>query len=44
MSDIKNIILTTFENNYPLHNFILLTCSITNITNPIIVILKAKII
>ena len=40
----KSIILTTFENNCPLHNFILLTCNITNITNPVIPIPKAKII
>ena len=44
MSDIKSIILTTFKNNCPLHNLILLTCKIANTTKPIITILKAKII
>ena len=44
MSDMKSIILTMFENNCPLHNFILLTCNRVNITNLIIEILKAKII
>ena len=33
-----------FESSCPLHNFILLTCNIAHMTNPIIVILKAKII
>ena len=33
-----------FENSHPLHNFIFLTCSTANITNLIMVILKAKII
>ena len=40
----KSIILTTFENNCPLHNSILLACNIANIINPIVEILKAKII
>ena len=42
MSDTKSIILTAFKNNCPLHNFILLTCNIVNITNPIIEIIKAN--
>ena len=33
-----------FEQNHLLHNFILLTCNIMNITNPIIAIRKGKII
>ena len=42
MSDIKNIILTAFENNCPLHNFDLLACRVANSTNPNIEALKAK--
>ena len=40
----KSIVLTTFENNWPLHSFILLTCEIVNKAKPIITIVKAKII
>ena len=33
-----------FENNHPLHIFVLVTCRITNTTKPNIIIPKGKII
>ena len=43
LSHIKNIILNVFENNCPLHNFILLLCRIAKIINMNIEALRAKI-